>query len=299
MDSKPFYEKIPLDFDFPFYYTSVTFTSFSFHWHEPVEMIYVFSGSINISVRGHVFEAVQGDIIIINSELIHGFYDAIPETCLDIYQFGLEFFDSLLGDLIDKKSQMIVFDKMIRINESLDQNIYRPLLKLLWNIKTEYNEKKEGYHLAIKTLLFQVALIFVRDIPVPPIIPQKIVRRNYSRQIMEKVLSYIYEHFDDPDFSLDDAADVAALSKFYFTRFFKGQTGQTFHNYLNRVRINKAKEYLIETDMTITDISLLCGFSSLNTFNRLFRIYNRTTPSYFRMVKQSTNKETNSGIVTP
>jgi AraC-like DNA-binding protein len=285
MDSKPWHEKISLDFDFPFCYTSITFSNFSFHWHDPVEVIYIFSGSINISVEGYVFEAVQGDIIVVNSELVHGFYDASPQAEMDVYQFGLEFFDSLLVDLIDKESQMVIFDKVIRINGSLNRAIYPPLQKLLLDIKNEYQEKKEGYRLAIKTLLFQMAMIFVREIPVPSVIPQKIVRRNHNRQILEKVLSYIYEHFDDPDFSLDDAADMATLSKFYFTRFFKGQTGQTFHNYLNRIRINKAKEYLIETDKTITDISLLCGFSSLNTFNRLFKIYNRITPSDFRMVK--------------
>jgi AraC-like DNA-binding protein len=285
MDSKPWYEKIPLDFDFPFYYTSAVFSNFSFHWHEPVEVIYVFSGSINISVEGQVFDAVRGDIIIVNSELIHGFFNADPGTHLGIYQFGLEFFDSLLVDLIDKESQMVVFDKMIRLNDSLNQTIYQPLKKLLLDIKTEYQEKKAGYRLAIKILLFQIAMIFIREIPVPTVVPQKIVKRSHNRQILEKVLSYIYEHFDDPDFSLDDAADVATLSKFYFTRFFKGQTGQTFHNYLNRIRINKAKEYLIETDKTITDISLLCGFSSLNTFNRLFKLYSRVTPSDFRMVK--------------
>lgn len=284
MDSKPWHEKIPLDFDFPFYYHSVIFSNFSFHWHEPVEVIYVFSGSINISVEGQVFEAVQGDIIVVNSELIHGFYDAAPETQLDIYQFGLEFFDSLLVDLVDKESQMMVFNKMIRFNSSSNWTIYQSLLKLLLDIKNEYQEKKKGYRLAIKILLFHVAMIFVRDIPAPPVVPQKIIKRNHNRHILERVLSYIYEHFNDPDFSLDDAADVAALSKFYFTRFFKRQTGQTFHDYLSYVRINKAKEYLIETDRTITDISQLCGFSSPNTFNRLFKMYNHITPSDFRMV---------------
>jgi AraC-like DNA-binding protein len=93
------------------------------------------------------------------------------------------------------------------------------------------------------------------------------------------VLSYVHNNYDDPDVSLDHAADVASLSKFYFTRFFRGQTGQTFHNYLNRIRINRAKEYLIETDKPITDISFLCGFSSTNTFNRLFKLYNGITPS--------------------
>jgi AraC-like DNA-binding protein len=286
MDLKPRHEKINLDFDFPFYYyTPAIFPSFYLHWHEAVEMIHVFSGSISVVVDGQVLEAVKGDIIVICPELVHGFYNVAPGTQLDIYKFGLEFFDSLSADLIDKESQTLVFAKMIRVNSFLNQAVYRSLLKLLSGIKKEYREKKEGYRLVIKMLLLKIAVIFIREIPVPSLAPQKIVKRNHNHRILERVLTYIYEHFGDPYFSLDDAADVAALSKFYFTRFFKGQTGQTFHNYLNRIRIGKAREYLIETDMTITDISLLCGFSSLNTFNRLFKTYNRITPSYFRMVK--------------
>jgi AraC-like DNA-binding protein/mannose-6-phosphate isomerase-like protein (cupin superfamily) len=284
-DSKPWYEKITLDFDFPFLYNTVEYSSFSFHWHESVEIIYILSGAVIISVEGKPFKAVQGDIFIINSELVHGFYDAIPDTHLDIYQFSLEFFDSALMDLRDENSQMMVFEKINRLNAGIDQTVYHLMLNLLLEIKKECKEKKAGYHLAIKLLLYQIAMVFIRQIPAPEVIPRKLKRRNCNRYILERVLSYVYENYNNPDLSLDHAAGVAALSKFYFTRFFRQQTGQTFHNYLNRIRINKAKEYLIKTNKTITDISLLCGFSSFNTFNRLFKLYTSITPSSYRIGK--------------
>jgi AraC-like DNA-binding protein len=236
-------------------------------------------------VEGKIFKAVQGDIIIINSELVHGFYDTVPDTHLDIYQFGLEFFDSSLIDLRDCNSQIMVFDKIIHLTPATDKIIYCRMLDLFLEIKKECHEKETGYHLAVKILLYQIVMILIRKIPSPEIAPQTLIRRNYNRRILEKVLSYINNNYNDPDVSLDRAAKVASLSKFYFTRFFKGQTGQTFHNYLNRLRINRAKKYLVETDRTITDISFLCGFSSFNTFNRLFRLYNGITPTGYRTGK--------------
>jgi AraC-like DNA-binding protein/mannose-6-phosphate isomerase-like protein (cupin superfamily) len=262
IDSKPWYEKNSLNFDFPFLYNSVEFSSFSFHWHEFIEIIYILSGSVIISVEGKPFKAVQGDIIIINSESVHGFYDAVPDTHLDIFQFSLEFFDSTLMDLRDENSQLMVFEKINRLNADMDKTVYHIMSDLLLEIKKEYKDKKAGYHLAIKILLCQIAMVFIRQIPAPEFVPRKLKRRKFSRYILERVLSYVYENFNDPDLSLDHAAGVAALSKFYFTRFFREQTGQTFHNYLNRIRINKAREYLIKTDKTITDVSQLCGFSS-------------------------------------
>jgi AraC-like DNA-binding protein len=290
MDSKPWHENFPLNFDFPFNYNSVQFSNFSFHWHEPVELVYVLSGSVIIFVDGKTFKAVQGDIIVINSQMVHGFYNAVSDTHLDIYQFSLGLFDSSLMDLRDQNSQIMVFDKIVRINITTDKAVYHYVLDLLLKIKNEYIEKKDGYHLVIKTLIYQMAIIFIRQIPSPEIPPYKLIARSYNRNILEKVLTYIHNNYSDQDVSLDRAAEVASLSKFYFTRFFRGQTGQTFHNYLNCIRINKAKEYLIETDKAIIDISFLCGFSSINTFNRLFKLYNGITPSDCRVKKFSTKQ---------
>ncbi|GHT87980.1 hypothetical protein FACS1894137_15920 [Spirochaetia bacterium] len=81
---------------------------------------------------------------------------------------------------------------------------------------------------------------------------------------------------------MDDAANDAALSKFHFTRFFKEQTGQSFHAYLSMVRVSHAVENLIKTDISITDIAYQCGFSSLKTFNRVFKTYTGKSPSQYR-----------------
>lgn len=166
-----------------------------------------------------------------------------------------------------------------------DKELHRKLEHLMLSIRDEYYAREKGFRLAIRSRLYELALIFLREIPERAPQPGEGGGRKYNRQILERVFSFIHENFSDPEITLEEAADVAALSKFYFTRYFKRQTGQTFHSYLNRVRIDKAKEYLVETDKTITDISLLCGFSSFNTFNRLFKLYNDITPSGYRMGK--------------
>jgi AraC-like DNA-binding protein len=285
MDQKPWYQIRKADPSFPFLFKDNTFYNFNFHWHEVLEFVYILKGRIRIAVEGKTYDTAQGDMVFINSGAIHGFLDGTPDTVISTYQVGLELFDQALVDLHDGATGKLVFSRKTMISPREDKELHRKLENLILSIRGEYYARNKGFRLAIRARLYELALIFLREIPEREPQPGEGGGRKYNRQILERVFAFIHENFSDPDVTLEQAANAAALSKFYFTRYFKHQTGQTFHSYLNRVRIDKAKEYLVETDKTITDISLLCGFSSFNTFNRLFKLYNSITPSRYRMGK--------------
>jgi AraC-like DNA-binding protein len=288
MDQKPWYQIRKAESSFPFLFRDNTFCNFNFHWHELLEFVYILKGKIKVSVDGKIYNTVQGDMVFINSGVIHGFLDGTTDAVISTYQVGLELFDQALMDLYDKGTGKLVFSRKTIVSLGEDKELYRKLQKLILSIREEYYARKQGFHLAIRSRLYDLALVFLREIPEREPLPGERGRRKYNQQTLERVFTYIHKNFSDPDVTLEGAADVAALSKFYFTRYFKQQTGQTFHRYLNRIRIDKAKEYLIETDKTIMDISLLCGFSNLSTFNRLFRLYGGITPSSYRMGKLTT-----------
>jgi AraC-like DNA-binding protein len=265
--------------------TDETFQNYAFHWHEMVEIIYILSGKTVVSSGGITIEALKGDIVIITPNSIHGFYNAVPGTEVSVFQVGLELFDQALIDLRDREQKTLVFSNKIHINAKEDNNLHKRLEKILMKIRQEYINKEEGYRLAIKIKLFKFSLIFLREIPVQIPTRNKIGRRNYRREILERLFLFIHENADNPKITLEQAADTAALSKFYFTRYFKEWTGQTFHTYLVRLRISRVEEYLINSDLSITDIAFKCGFSSLKTFNRLFKTYIGISPSDYRTVK--------------
>jgi AraC-like DNA-binding protein len=295
MDQKPWYQIRKADPAFPFLFQDNTFYNYNFHWHELLEFVYILQGSINVVVDGNTYHAVQGDIVIINSGAIHGFLDAASGTVISTYQTGLEFFEQNPVDLRDDVSLKLVFSRRTFINHRDDKELHKRLEGLLLSVREEYYAKKKGFHLAIRAKLYDLALIFLREIPEPESRPGELAGRKYNHQILERVFSFIHGSFSNPGITLEQAADVAALSKFYFTRYFKQQTGQTFHSYLSRVRINKAEEYLAESDLSIIDIAYLCGFSSLKTFNRLFKTYTGTSPSSYRKGKLLHNQAPHQG----
>ena len=282
MDQKPWYEKEILDPSFPTHIRDYPLRSFPPHWHERLEITYILEGQISVSVEGKTFVTRQGDITVINSNTVHCFLNPLPGTLLSIFQFGLELFDQALVDLRDRAVQKLVFDRKTFISREKDRELHQKLEPLLLSIRRENHEKKDGFRLAIKSRLFDLALIYLRELPARTPNPKEAVRHNYNRQILERVFSYIHGNFGNPEITLEDAAGAAALSKFYFTRFFKEQTGQTFHTYLSQVRINQAKEYLTESDLPITEIAYVSGFSSLKTFNRLFKTFTGVAPSTYR-----------------
>lgn len=65
----------------------------------------------------------------------------------------------------------------------------------------------------------------------------------------------------------------------YFSRLFHSLTGMTFSQYSNRVRVEKAVEILKSNDdVSMTEVSLRCGFDSIRNFNRIFKKYTGYTP---------------------
>ena len=88
------------------------------------------------------------------------------------------------------------------------------------------------------------------------------------------------------DISVEDAARTAGFSKFHFSRLFKQFTDQTFCEYLNQRRISAAETLLMNQRLSVTDVALQSGFSSLSTFNRAFRNIKSCTPSEFKAFHQ-------------
>ena len=71
-------------------------------------------------------------------------------------------------------------------------------------------------------------------------------------------------------------------STFYFCKLFKKATGLTFTDYLSRLRIEKAKNLLLNPNLRISEVAYEVGFQSLTHFNRMFRKLTGQSPSAWR-----------------
>lgn len=99
--------------------------------------------------------------------------------------------------------------------------------------------------------------------------------------LIDNIRQYISENIEfDVDFS--DIASIFHYNEKYLGRLFKFKTGVTFKEYMNSLRISKAKVLLKESKMSIIDISAKSGFNNVTYFNRLFKRAVGVTPGQYR-----------------
>jgi len=103
---------------------------------------------------------------------------------------------------------------------------------------------------------------------------------NAEPPIIHRAKEFIEKHKSDP-LSLSEVARALNVSTFYFCKLFKKATGINFTEYLSRVRIEKAKNLLLNPNLRVSEIAYEVGFQSLTHFNRVFlRIVGRSPTAY-------------------
>lgn len=107
---------------------------------------------------------------------------------------------------------------------------------------------------------------------------------------LKRVKSHILDHLDG-ELSLDELAEVAGLSKYYFSRLFKEAVGMPPYEYVLEQRIAEACRRLSESEYSITEIALQTGFSGPSHLSRVFRERVGLSPSSFRKTQGSTDKQ--------
>jgi len=103
---------------------------------------------------------------------------------------------------------------------------------------------------------------------------------------VEQAISTMWSRYSEP-LSLDDLADSAILSKFYFSRVFRTLTGTSPGRFLAAVRLFKAKNLLLETPRSVTEIAYTVGYNSLGTFTSRFTHSVGISPGRYRAMSRA------------
>lgn len=102
-----------------------------------------------------------------------------------------------------------------------------------------------------------------------------------SQQQLLQVLDYLNDHLDQ-EIKLADLANLLGISQFHFSRLFRQSVGLSPYQYLLQQRIETAKQLLKQTDDSIMEIALRCGFNSHSHLTQQFRKLTGITPSRYR-----------------
>ncbi len=145
---------------------------------------------------------------------------------------------------------------------------------------SELQQESFGGKLYIESLANVLAVHLLRQYAVDKPHPKIYAGGLPERQVLQ-VLEYINEHLNQ-DIKLADLAQLLDISQFHFSYLFKQAIGTSPYQYLLRQRIERAKQLLKQTERSIMDIALECGFNSHSHLSNQFRQFTGITPKAYR-----------------
>ncbi len=227
------------------------------NWHNNTEILHVTMGRGSVCLDTVEHSVTEGDIVVINSNVLHSTYgttDRFVYDCL-IVDHG---FCKACG--ID--TERLLFEAVIR-DEVLSEGLNA--------VRNSYDSPSPCRAARIRRAVLDV-LIRLREVHT--------AQAEHAENGLERVkaaMLYMRQNLEKP-LSLDGIAAEVGISKYYFSREFKRVTGQTPVEYLNKARCREAGQ-MIRDGSSVSEAALRCGFENLSYFTRTYKKYIGELPS--------------------
>lgn len=224
---------------------------FSRHSHPYIELIFFLEGKADLEVGGQTLKTTLYDTLVYPAGMLHR--DGLsPERTREIICLWVDIPQLVL-------TQPIILHERRGTLKSLFQLVYR----------FGKEEENDPYRIeyALKLLLTEVMF--------------EAFRASGNETRPNAVVPYILEHYTEK-ITLEELAFLEHISVSYLARRFKETTGMTIISYIHHLRIEKARELLISSSLTASEISYMVGFDSPKYFHRIFKKETGESPAQFR-----------------
>lgn len=253
------------------------------HWHEEIEIIYFEKGRGELKINTEPFSVDSDSFFFINSGELHS--AAVDGPCREsavLFQPRMLCFDTY------DSSQSRLLQPLIRGELSFphslnaDHPAYPAIKNEYLDIAVICRDYSKRLANDISSQLFlKAGLLKILAILSSYNLIESCTADNYKVQPLKTVLAYIRSHYQEKLYIRDLAGQIN-MNEQYFCRFFKDSIGQSPIAYLNEYRIRQAILLLQDTDASVMDISLHCGFNNFGNFLREFKKSTNTTPLKYR-----------------
>lgn len=252
------------------------------HDHHFFELVYITGGSTWHTRNGQSSMVREGDYFIIDYGSIHSYQRSsgltllnclfLPEI-IDETMTGCLTLDTLMqGCLIRYYSPTLVHSSANRIFHDDDGRV----LGLMRGMLEEYHRKEAGYAEIFRCRLIEILLIMLRSL-----LPREMKRPK--NETIRLVIDYVDRSYHEA-VTLGTFCGEYHFNLQYISRLFKQETGMTFRDYLQKVRIEKSCELLGASTMSITEIAQQVGYGDAKFFTRIFKRKMKTSPREYRRI---------------
>ena len=235
------------------------------HTHNHTELFYIVGGRGQFLIEDQVFPVNVNNLVIINPNVSHT-EDSLNAQPLEYIVLGIDGIELATSENSNGRFCLLDHFESVEISGCLR------------NILREMEQKNTGYEDICQAYMEILIIRLMRSTSLAvPAEPQVI---SGNRQCAA-VKRYIDLHFKEA-LTLEQLAEDAHMNKFYLSHAFKREYGVSPINYMITRRIEESKYLLAETDLSLSQIAPLLGFSSLSYFSQVFRRTQGVSPMEFR-----------------
>jgi AraC-like DNA-binding protein len=237
------------------------------HYHDHFQILYALEGEGEITLGNDSYSFSKDSVVLIVPETIHSI-NATSKLTVLVLAFSVPALNPYMqGSLLEHFQYHSKFYELDLLSASEIKPLFRKILYEQKNVDT-YSK------FATPILLLQIIVILLRQQGTKKIEDANDMR---SLQMKEYIESHYFENITAEKFSM-----LFNISTRYMNDIFKRKYQETPLQYLQKVRINRAKELLLETDKDIVSVCFEVGYENLSTFYRTFRNLVGISPNKYR-----------------
>lgn len=251
------------------------------HYHPECEITLVLKGGTERLVGNNISPILPGDLVFMGSNVPHDYrnHAAAGEPQTEVEAIVVQFLPQLPGreDWMQRSSMIPVRRLFQRADQGLEITGITRLTatRIIQEMLHVHGMKRVILLLQLLDLLSNSEEL--QEIS-SAVLPQP---RPGTSDRVTMACEFIASHLPEPIYVADLAA-IVGLGKSAFSRLFRKSTGRTVPQYVNELRIARACLLLAETDLTVSQIAMDCGFVSPAHFQRQFREHQHCVPLVYR-----------------
>ncbi len=254
------------------------------HYHNIIEIIYILEGEFHITVGNTKYTLHPGEMVLINSKEVH----SVSVLDYGIHRsFAVKFTpETICSDSQSLMELKYVIPYIVSISDfkahyTKDEVENSNIKNCIENIMKEERERQHAYKFAIRIYISQLFLYLIRKVNTVNAKDEEI--KESIRKQFKNIFHYISHHCTEK-LTAVQVAKRFGLRQSDFSAHFKKITGKSFNEYLNYIRICKAKRMLISSEKNITEIAFSVGFANTSYFINCFKAQMGITPASFKQI---------------
>lgn len=245
-----------------------------FSWHPEYEIIFCLSGNVEILLSTGTVVLSENDCFMINMNTLHA-TKSFEDTSLIILGIPSEFVNDHL-----ENSDCLYFDLRLNTVDPVIIEALEELKTLIKEYKSVFDLPEEHKELLLNSIALKILFLlnkYFRDKQAKRIDSAK--HRNQEK--INTVIEYVYNHYNR-DIPIAEISALIHYQPQYFCRFFKKNTGKTFLDFQNSVRMYYARQEILYSSKTLSQIAEKNGFKKYDSFQKIFFRTFGVTPREFR-----------------